>query len=59
VKIKKNRDQVRELVVLGAMMNDNQVCHSVAMWQTQYQEDLFLSQSHERLASWAIDHNKE
>lgn len=59
MKIKKNRDQVRELVVLGAILNDNQVCHAVSMWQSQYQEDLFLSKSHERIASWAIKHYQE
>jgi hypothetical protein len=59
VKIKRNRDQVRELVVIGAIMNDNQICHAVSMWQSQYQEDLFLSQSHERIVSWAVDHYRE
>jgi hypothetical protein len=59
MKVKKNRDQLRELVVLGAIVNDSQVLHSVSLWQGQYQEDLFLSDSHETIASWCIDHYRE
>lgn len=56
MKIKKRKDQTRELVVLGAIMHDVQVLHSVVMWYSQYQEDLFLGKHHQRLTDWCIEH---
>ena len=54
--VKKKKDQTRELVVLGAMMHDTQILHSVSLWYSQYQEDLFLGRHHQRLVDWCIEH---
>lgn len=59
MKVKKNKNQVRELIVLGALAHDAQVLNSVSIWEAQNQEDLFLSDAHDRIASWCVDHFRE
>ena len=59
MKVKKNKNQVRELIVLGALSHDAQVLNSVSIWEAQNHEDLFLSDAHDRIATWCIEHFRE
>ena len=50
------KNQSRELAVLGAILNDTQVLHSVAVWKAQYDDTLFLADAPQQLVEWSLEH---
>ena len=60
MKIKRHdKSQKRELAILGAMVNDSQLLHSVVIWQVQNDDDLFLADAPKKIAKWCIDHYRK
>lgn len=56
MKIKRKKNQTRDLVVLGAMCHDNQILQSVSLWHQIHQEDLFLNKAYNRISAWCLAH---
>ncbi len=56
MRVVKGNDQQRDLIVLGAIINDTQVLHSVVVWNNQYPDDLFLSETSQRIVKWCLTH---
>lgn len=53
-----SKNQSRELAVLGAAINNAQVLHSIAVWKSQYDDDLFLADAPKQILDWCLDHYK-
>lgn len=55
MKVQKNK-QRRELLVLGSVMHNTNLLHSLAIWNRQYDDNMFIGDAPQKITEWCLDY---